>query len=93
MSESEKSREGTSSSEKKGAGDDEVTLGEVLRQQKEIEDEYEQEYLEVLGGSDDKHCTYSQVNLSLTNDEYFSWKQFATFQFTKCVLSGCHLFS
>lgn len=63
MSEKEKSNEGTSSSEKKetNSGDDEVTLGEVLRQQKEIEDEYEQEYLEVLGGSDDKMCTYSQV--------------------------------
>lgn len=56
--------QGTSSNdEKKENKEDEVTLGEVLRQQKELEDEYEQEYLEVLGGSDDKHCTYSQVML------------------------------
>lgn len=56
--------QGTSSSnDKKEIKDDEVTLGEVLRQQKELDDEYEQEYLEVLGGSDDKHCTYSQVKL------------------------------
>ncbi|XP_037052410.1 putative E3 ubiquitin-protein ligase UBR7 [Bradysia coprophila] len=56
MSASENNQEGTS----KGNGEDEVTLGEVLRQQKELDDEYEQEYLEVLGGSDDKMCTYSQ---------------------------------
>lgn len=62
MSENTNNHQGTSSEKKtKSNGDDEVTLGEVLRQQKEIEDEYEQEYLEVLGGSDDKHCTYSQV--------------------------------
>lgn len=63
MSENENNREGTSSEENKANGDDVVTLGEVLRQQKELEDEYEQEYLEVLGGSDDKVCTYSQVKL------------------------------
>lgn len=62
MSEKETNQEGTSNSEeKKNSGEDEVTLGEVLRQQKELDDEYEQEYLEVLGGSDDKMCTYSQV--------------------------------
>lgn len=61
MSVNENNREGTSSEKNKANGDDVVTLGEVLRQQKELEDEYEQEYLEVLGGSDDKVCTYSQV--------------------------------
>lgn len=63
MSESRNSQQGTSKDEKKDSKEDEVTLGEVLRQQKELDDEYEQEYLEVLGGSDDKHCTYSQVKL------------------------------
>lgn len=67
MSEKEENHQGTSNDEKKKAdGDDEVTLGEVLRQQKELDDEYEQEYLEVLGGSDDKMCTYSQVIQSIS---------------------------
>lgn len=64
MSDQEHIDEGGSSSngeKTKNNGEDEVTLGEVLRQQKELDDEYEQEYLEVLGGSDDKMCTYSQV--------------------------------
>lgn len=65
MSEKETNQEGTSNSEeKKNSGEDEVTLGEVLRQQKELDDEYEQEYLEILGGSDDKMCTYSQVKIN-----------------------------
>lgn len=59
MSESENNQEGSSS--KTTNREDEVTLGEILKQQKELDDEYEQEYLEVLGGSDDKMCTYSQV--------------------------------
>lgn len=72
MSENEKNQQGTSNSEKtKDNDDDVVTLGEVLRQQKELDDEYEQEYLEVLGGSDDKVCTYSQVRKRIKNVFHF----------------------
>lgn len=60
MSENGNIQGSTSNNGAKTNGEDEVTLGEVLRQQKELDDEYEQEYLEVLGGSDDKMCTYSQ---------------------------------
>lgn len=38
-----------------------VTLGEVLKEQEELEAESDA----VLGGSDDKNCTYSQVTLAL----------------------------
>lgn len=72
MSDNANSDQGTSNDDKgKINGDDEVTLGEILRQQKEIDDEYEQEYLEVLGGSDDKHCTYSQVKKQFHSQKNF----------------------
>ncbi|KAJ6649766.1 putative E3 ubiquitin-protein ligase UBR7 [Pseudolycoriella hygida] len=58
MSENDINQEGASTSENRG--EDEVTLEELLRQQKELDEEYEQEYKEILGGSDDKLCTYPQ---------------------------------
>lgn len=66
MSETANNHQGTSGTdETKQNNENVVTLSEILKQQQELEDEYEQEYLEVLGGSDDKHCTYSQVNYLL----------------------------
>lgn len=85
MSENENNREGTSSEKNKANGDDVVTLGEVLRQQKELDDEYEQEYLEVLGGSDDKVCTYSQVKLKAAILNNFLIFQIDAFRSTKCA--------
>lgn len=45
------------------ADDSTITLGEVLADHEEMEKQVEA----VLGGSDDKFCTYSKVGLTSTN--------------------------
>lgn len=44
-------------------GEKVVTMMDVLKEQ----EDFEEDANAVLGGSDDKNCTYSKVKLNLTN--------------------------